>query len=583
MSNLREAFESSDLNATLAECEKPICWEYTRAFGQRAGRQEEEGKEVFELLQSITAPRLDLDAEARPFPSLPDVSDDHLEFLSEALDSIEEAELAARIADVLWILRRDYRKALGAIEAYLESAARLEGSYQNNRPARDRYERALGLAVRLNNSKKRGKVVQALEEKIRERADSEETIFSWQYSSLLYNFNLGEPAEQASHMETAACRIEAVEEDDEVPDYWTVRRYWEQAAHWYRRADDEKAAHMARRQAAECWVKLAECAPTQINAARFYMNAYQAYRQIPDTDEQREEVHQALIQAEERSTSEYGQISSDPTEREQQEYARDAVRERSIEDALFRLAVITRSPSREELGEAARSSAQQTPLLSLSGATMTNAMGKVVGRKPSAFEDEDAAFEHLVHEAANHHRHFDAVNLIRPAREQVLAEHSVRLRDIAEFLQYSPVIPDGRYLAYSKGLYAGLRGDHMTATHLLVPQLEESLRHLLRQRGVITSGVNNYLVQHERNLNRMLTEGEYRSHIVEMIGEALTFNLQGILVDPHGANLRNDVAHGLLSDGALWNMQAVYLWWIALRICVLFSSRFTFEDSSGES
>jgi hypothetical protein len=44
------------------------------------------------------------------------------------------------------------------------------------------------------------------------------------------------------------------------------------------------------------------------------------------------------------------------------------------------------------------------------------------------------------------------------------------------------------------------------------------------------------------------------------------FTLDSILADRLGANVRNDVAHGLMDDGRSNSHEAAYLWWFALRL-----------------
>ena len=48
------------------------------------------------------------------------------------------------------------------------------------------------------------------------------------------------------------------------------------------------------------------------------------------------------------------------------------------------------------------------------------------------------------------------------------------------------------------------------------------------------------------------------------------FDLTGLMVEAAGANIRNDVAHGLNDDGAYWNMQVIYMWWMTLHLAAIF-------------
>ncbi len=42
--------------------------------------------------------------------------------------------------------------------------------------------------------------------------------------------------------------------------------------------------------------------------------------------------------------------------------------------------------------------------------------------------------------------------------------------------------------------------------------------------------------------------------------------MRGLLVERFGANLRNDMAHGLLDHDSFYLPSACYLWWLALRL-----------------
>ena len=44
---------------------------------------------------------------------------------------------------------------------------------------------------------------------------------------------------------------------------------------------------------------------------------------------------------------------------------------------------------------------------------------------------------------------------------------------------------------------------------------------------------------------------------------------RGLLVEHHGTNLRNEMAHGLLDDGQFHSEAAIYLWGLSLRLHML--------------
>src|SRR5208337_229891 len=84
--------------------------------------------------------------------------------------------------------------------------------------------------------------------------------------------------------------------------------------------------------------------------------------------------------------------------------------------------------------------------------------------------------------------------------------------------------------------------------------------------GVLTSGIDSDGIQDERSLNLTL----YTQEIKEVFGEDIVFDLQGLLVERLGGNLRNRMAHGLMSHESFYSVEVPYLWALILRICCLY-------------
>ena len=91
------------------------------------------------------------------------------------------------------------------------------------------------------------------------------------------------------------------------------------------------------------------------------------------------------------------------------------------------------------------------------------------------------------------------------------------------------------------------------------------MRYTLSQLKVITSGLDDEGIQDEFNLNRLLSASEFTESLGKVIGEDFIFDLRGLLVERFGANLRNDMAHGLIGHDEFYSTPGCYLWWLALR------------------
>lgn len=54
-----------------------------------------------------------------------------------------------------------------------------------------------------------------------------------------------------------------------------------------------------------------------------------------------------------------------------------------------------------------------------------------------------------------------------------------------------------------------------------------------------------------------------------LFDEDTIFDLRGLLFEHHGVNLRNLLAHGMLSDAEQGSDAALYRWGLTLRLCLM--------------
>ena len=86
----------------------------------------------------------------------------------------------------------------------------------------------------------------------------------------------------------------------------------------------------------------------------------------------------------------------------------------------------------------------------------------------------------------------------------------------------------------------------------------------MKSRSVHTLFVDDHGVETEKSLSALLEVPE----AAEALGSGIVMELKALLVQQGAANLRNDIAHGLLDDAAAWSYDAVYMWWFCLRLVV---------------
>jgi len=560
MSPLNQPLTKDDFNKTcwydvVNSSERKDCLTYDCAFWQKSQEAQGSGnlreQAVFAILAAVTSAAIKPESTEEFFADIfKNLTDEQLDFLAEIAPEISDPELQARVADILWVRRRDNRMAQLAISAYLQSATTLE-SPDHCRDCVDRIERALRLARKI---KHQDEVVFAHIEAVLDRYQGEDPRWlSAKLMELLQQYRFGEPAKYAALSEKAATLAES------TSDWPRAKKLWSIKAIWHRMETDYSKELDASMSAAETYVKEAEAAltrtpPSYMGASRFLQQAFEAFRSIRGTKEQTvdakaraEEVHRLLLQYQEKIPNEMITRSHEIDIIERVEEARNHVRGKDFQEALFALALLGTPTDVSRLRQQVQQQAREFVASDLFPVFMMNEMGKVIARQPGSVlssnpEEAEAATRFKMCQNAIYYQELQAQAYIEPARYQINLEHGVRLNDILSIVSPSPFIPPKREYLFAKGLYAGLTGDFFTSTHILIPQLENSVRYIMWRRGIITSGLDDSRIQNEHNLNSTL----YRPEITSIFDENTLFDLKCLLVDHAGSNLRNRMAHGLI-------------------------------------
>ena len=558
--------------------EQKDCFTYDRAFWKKAQEAQEaenpREQAVFEILAAITSVAIKPESTEEFFAgAFKNLTDEQLDFLTEIAPEISDPELQARVADILWVMRRSYQMAQLAIPAYLQSATTLECSDHWTHCV-NRIERALHLARKISYQ---AEVVFAHIEAVLDRHQGEDPLWlSAKLMELLQEHRFGEPAKYAALSHKAATLAES------TSNWRRARTLWSIKAVWHRMEKDYSKEFSASMSAAETYVKEAESALKRTSssymvASHFLQRAVAAFRSIRGTKEETvdararaEEAHRLLLQYQEETRNEMITNSHKADISELVEEVRNHIRGKDFQDALFALALIGDPTNVSQLRQQVQRQAREFVASQLFPFIMINEMGKVVARQPgSALSNNPEEAEATIHfemcRNAIYYQNLQAQAYIEPARYQINLEHGVRIDDILSLVSHSPFIPPEREYLFSKGLHAGLTGDFFTSTHILIPQIENSVRYLMWRRGIITSGLDGRGIQNEHNLNSTL----YRTEITSIFDENTLFDLKCLLVEHAGSNLRNRMAHGLISDGEFMSPLMSYIWWLTLRLCFL--------------
>jgi hypothetical protein len=487
-------------------------------------------------------------------------------FFEEIIDEITEPKLYARIADLLWLCKkpRNQQFALKAIDAYIKTPLTAENGVQDEFEC---WERSIQLCMMLRNSSRLQEIENQLVASI-QNATKEDKFFALKLSNLFAEYIKSDSLlEITEKLEKLGCEFE------ETSDFYTSREYFSEASKFYTKLGMlEKSVAMTIK-VAEGWVKEANTQQSNINAAHNYENAIHTYWKIPKSyrdvhniDNLIAELRTKLNLANKNSISEMGTISTGEIDiSELVENARNTVSNKNAIDALLTLANIYQGAKIQRFKESAEKSIREHPLSNLFSDIHLGKDGRVIAKSPASnlggAPDEAAVWAKMVQQYSME------INLavqakIWAALEIIRLEHRITEVDFYSVVRQSAVIPEGRERLIAKGLFAGYDNDFVTALHILIPQVEHLVRIYLKQAGVKTSTLDKNGIETENGLSTLMDNPE----VDTIFGEDLAFEFKALLCDSFGANLRNELAHGLIEYEECYSINSIYAWWLILRI-----------------
>lgn len=506
-----------------------------------------------------------------------DFTDEQLALLVDLLPTVQAADVAARIADVLWVRKRDVNYARVAIEQYLAYATQSE-DFTHWTDCAERLERALRLAAQIRRGEPApfDNVIEHMRQ-VLERGNRRDPLFlSCRIMELLCQFDEGDASRCLELSEHYAKAGQSAKEFHRAEAYWAVNE------EWARKTRDEKLIQAARIGLAESHVLHAEtitaAGGSGLAATHWLEKAFEVYKTIAGEATRRAEIYALLRTYQKDSLKELKPVGGEFDISDVVRRSLEAVSGRTLEESLFTLAFrVIRLPDYEKMREQAQLHFRQFPLSNLFSGTQMDSEGRIVSRRAAglggeADEREIAEWQETLRIAMMQHNVL-VQGVIEPIRIALCTFHNIVERDLLAYCLNNPFIADGQEALYARGLYAGLTGDFASAMALLVPLLENSLRHILKQQGVETTSLNAYGVQEEMHLGSILDH----ERCTETFGANQIKDLRGLLIERTYGNLRNRVAHGLMSTGEFFQPAPIYLWWLCLRLVL----RVPFHNQSG--
>ena len=509
--------------------------------------------------------------------------DDDIALLAEVYPSIDFPLLKARLADIVWLRgrpKRDRTAALAAIDAYRRVPLTTDSWYGDGRNCWYRavkLSRSLRTAAGPRTEEMATTLLAAARSLIAEKDDINATV---SVTRALLDLDLVNDS-YSDLGEALNTRAERLSHEGK---YFWARNHLALARGFFQALrDGEREADMlyaiSRTFVGEAEQRTSGKHRSYSVAVEFYGEAIQAVRKIQRAvrvaralNDELESLYARLKEAQTRSLDEFFTIRTEATDLSDIcEAAAASVANRDFAAGLYRVAACSRLVSFDEAESQAKALMRESATNRLFGTSRVAFDGRVIDRSPAPGDVDDdseqtrAAIRARMIRDHQHHMQFTASTAIAPALQQFVLDHLVTIDDIGSIVAQSGVVQSTRAYLVSRGIKAGFDGEFAVALHLLVPQLEHMVRNLLQRKGAKTTTLSPDGIQMEIGLSSLVELPAMNA----VFGRDLTFEIQAAFCEQSGPNMRNDVAHGLLDDGAAQSAESLYAWWLVFRMIFL--------------
>ena len=446
--------------------------------------------EIFTLLGAISSMWLRPDSDAVFEPlfyfenmrgfTLDDLKEQQLVTLSELVPLVQDAEMRARISDVVWTKgRSQYFSMISiAVQAYLESAITLlqpeEDVLSNgtsySRKSIERFQRGIDLALSTGQDKLVSQIISSIDDIVQKH---DKTNSEFPFISLL-RILLSQPDKLDINLYAAICK-ELAEIAENQSDWLSAPTFWSLKAEFDKLAANSKDQRSARIRYAEAHVKFAEVYATaetpNYPAACFQLyRAIEIYRAIGGMRSRYEELLDQIVDYEEATSNDWQRVSIPFDVGELPQKVMTEFCGKPWQEAIISLAAILPPTNTGELRELVEGYFSEFSYQSLFATSITDYRGRTLDTSPPLLgateKERNIAIATRMFQEASRSYYLRASAIISPAVTQVRQDHYVRISDWDFLVRNNGFVPNDRVYLYMKGLHAGFMGDFIVSAHI---------------------------------------------------------------------------------------------------------------------
>jgi len=254
--------------------------------------------------------------------------------------------------------------------------------------------------------------------------------------------------------------------------------------------------------------------------------------------------------------------------------AEDNMKGKEGKELITSFILLYKPSSYQEVKELVENINTKFPIQSLMSETVIVPEGNISVKNPGMINNSEERIKQDIIKQYNLQQKFIGFTIFRKGISIILNSNGTWKSAIKELVKNSIFVPRERSYIYERALLAGINGDCLMFLHLIIPQLENSVRYVFGLNKFKTTSTQQTGVQRERDLNQLLED----KNAEILFGKDLLWEMKTLLVEQNGPNIRNRLCHGLMNINEINSEYLIFLLWLATFLLFCFKKETTNKD-----
>lgn len=370
-------------------------------------------------------------------------------------------------------------------------------------------------------------------------------------------------------------RLQYAKNAEEMADTYRDKKYFDAvkalymtSASIYEKNGQPDSARRCRLSSAGITINVANARTDNMGKIAWLRTAISELRQFGGDTQLVDGLKKQLADLREEAKSEYVTFSHSIDISELVESTEEQLKESFLAD-IFKV-VVTETPIEniERMRGVVKESAEKNFFSSFFGIEVHDEAGRKIHKAPPLNIREDMSDEAVIDQYLRTFEigHQIFINgVFEPARHILSQEHGLTLSTFSNLVEHSPIIKPEFKEIFNLGFYRLWQGDYISASYILIPQMEGMIRHYYELSGKDATRYLDKELEESTSISILLDK--CRDDIESIFSKNLALTIDLVFNRKGGPLLRHKLAHGNLYTGSCYAETTTYACVLVFYLC----------------